>query len=172
MKLFKKILSNFLIYKILAFIESIYNYIKDYNLISDTFYSDQFKLVIKRYLKCEIDKDWIGRLYGIINPNIDINGKLDISGMIIEIDDQNTNNSEFVKNWIYRQMEMISSLFKIEKLYDYISLSITHVGPKNHDNYLIVFDITSRKYMSYCFKRMLKHALVYAIIVGLLIIIL
>lgn len=172
MKLIKKILSNFLIYKILAFFESIYTYVKDYNLISDTLYSREFKLIIKKYLKCDIDKDWIGRLYGIINPNIDINGKLDITGMIIEIDGENTNNSEFVKNWVYRQMEMISALFKIEKLYDYISLSITHVGPKNHDNYLVVFDITSRKYMSYCFKKMIKHILVYAIIAGILIIIL
>ena len=60
----------------------------------------------------------------------------------------------------------LSSLFKIEKLYDYISLDIKHVGPENHDNYLLVFDITSRKYMSYCFKRMFWHSLVYAIIIG------
>ena len=82
MKLIKKILSNFLIYKILAFFESIYTYFKDYNLISDTLYSREFKLVIKKYLKCDIDKDWIGRLYGVINPNIDINGKLDIAQCI------------------------------------------------------------------------------------------
>ena len=172
MKLIKKILSFFLIYKIFAFIESIYIYAKDYNLISDTFYSDEFKAVLKKYLKCDMDKDWLGRLYGVINPHIDIDGKLDITGMIIEIDGQNTNDSEFVKNWIYRQMQMISTLFKIERLYNYISLSIDHVGPKTHDNYLVVFDITSRKYMSYCFKRMMKHILVYAIIAGILIIIL
>lgn len=164
MKLIKKLISNFLIYKILAFFESIYVYAKDYNLISDTLYSDHFKFIIKQYLKCDIDKDWLGRLYGIINPNIDINGKLDVNNIVIEIDDNNTNSEEYVKNWIYRQMQLISSLFKIEKLYDYISMSVTHVGPQNHDNFLIVFDITSRKYMAYCFKRMMKHTLLYAII--------
>ena len=44
------------------------------------------KNICKKYLKCDINKDWLGRLYGIINPMIDINGKIDVSSMIIEID--------------------------------------------------------------------------------------
>lgn len=166
----QKIFSNFLIYKIFEFIQSIITYIKDRKLISDTLYSRQFNMVIMKYLKCELDKDWLGRLYGVINPNIDINGHLDISSMILEIDDYQTNNEEYVKNWIYRQMTLISSLFKIEKLYDYITLDIKHIGPENHDNYLLVFDITSRKYMSYCFKRMFWHSLIYGIIIGAILI--
>ena len=170
MKLLKKIFSIFLIYKIFAYIESIYYYFKDYNLISDIFYSEHFKKTIKKYLKCDLDKDWIGRLYGIINPNIDINGNIDVSGIIIELDGEQTNNLEYVRNWIYRQMQLVDSLFKFERLYNYISLDIKHVGPANHDNYLVVFDITSRKYMGYCFKRMIKHMLVYGIILVLLLV--
>jgi len=162
----QKFFSNFLIYKLFAFIESIINYIKDYKLISDTLYSRQFNLVIMKYLKCELNKDWLGRLYGVINPNLDINGKIDISNVIIEIDDYQTNNEEYVKNWIYRQMGLISSLFKIERLYDYISLDIEHVGPENHDNYLLIIDITSRKYMSYMFKKIMIQSFIYGIIIG------
>ena len=169
MKFLKKILSKFLIYKIFAFIESLINYYKDYNLISDTLYSYQFKTVLNKYLNCEFEKDWLGRLYGVINPNIDINGNIDISSIIIELDDENTNNSEHIKNWIYRQMELVSYLFKIERLYEYISLDIKHIGPENHDNYLIVFDMISRKYMTYCLKKMLKHLFVYLIIIGIVI---
>ena len=160
----QKFFSFFLIYKIFAFIESVISYIKDYRLISDTLYSREFKTVIMKYLKCELDKDWLGRLYGIINPNIDINGNLDVSAMIIELDDSNTNNEEQIKSWIYKQMMLISELFKIEKLYDYISVDIKHVGPVNHDNYLITFDITARKYMSQSFKKMIWHILFYIFI--------
>ena len=167
----KKVLSIFLTYKIIEFIRSIVTYIKDYKLISDTFYSYHFKKVIIKYLKCELDKDWLGRLYGVINPNIDINGNIDVSSMILEMDDYKTNNEEYVKNWIYKQMTLISSLFKIEKLYDYINLDIKHVGPQNHDNYLIVFDISSRQYMGYCFKRMMIQMIIYGIIIGLFLII-
>ena len=164
MKVIRKIFSNLLIGKIYNFIISIFYYIKDYNLISETLYSREFKKVIMKYLKCELDKDWLGRLYGVINPNIDINGNLDVTSMIVEIDDYNTNNEEQVKNWIYTQMMLISELFKIEKLYSYISLDLKHVGPINHDNYLIIFDITSRKYMASSFKKMLWHILLYCIL--------
>lgn len=164
MKLLRKFFSYFLIYKIFVFFENVIYYIRDYNLISETLYSREFKKVIMKYLKCELDKDWLGRLYGVINPIIDINGNIDVTSMIIEIDDFNTNNEEYVKNWIYRQFVLLSELFKIEKLYDYISVDIKHVGPVNHDNYLIVFDITSRKNMAYYFKGVLKHLSVYLII--------
>ena len=164
MKVIRKIFSNLLIGKIYNFISSIFYYIKDYNLISETLYSREFKKVIMKYLKCELDKDWLGRLYGVINPNIDINGNLDVTSMIVEIDDYNTNNEEQVKNWIYTQMMLISELFKIEKLYSYTSLDLKHVGPINHDNYLIIFDITSRKYMASSFKKMLWHILLYCIL--------
>ena len=73
MKFIRKFFGWTLTYKTLAFIEGVYTYIKDYYYISDTLYSDEFKAVIKRYLYITLSKDWIGRLYGIINPNIDIN---------------------------------------------------------------------------------------------------
>jgi len=164
MKILKKLMSKFLLYKIYLFIESIFFYVKDYNLISETLYSPQFKKVIMKYLKCELDKDWLGRLYGILNPNIDINGNLDVTSMIVELDDVNTNNEEQIKHWIYVQMMLISELFKIEKLYDYITVNIKHVGPVNHDNYLFTIDITNKIYMSQCFKSMFKQIILYLIL--------
>lgn len=163
-RLVDKIFCKTLTYKTYDCISSFFRYVKDYLYISDTLYSDEFKLVLKRYLNLNIKKDWLGRLYGVLNPNLDINGKFDINNMIIEIDGDNTNNNEYIKHWTYKQLNLIGSLFKIEKLYDYISLSFEHVGPSNHDNYLLVFDISSRKYLSYSFKRFLKHLTVYSII--------
>lgn len=164
MKIIRKILSIFLTYKFLALIESIYYYIKDYNRISDIFYSDGLKKIIKKYLNCDLSKDWIGRLYGIINPAIDIDGNLNVSSMIIEIDDNNTNNNEYVKNWIYRQLNLVNNLFKIERLYEYIVMDVRHVGPATHDNYLVVFDLASRKYMARCLRHFLIQLFIYIII--------
>jgi hypothetical protein len=164
MKLLRKIFSWTLTYKIFAFIESLYYYLRDYFYIKDTFYSREFKIVIAKYIRCQVEKDWLGRLYGIINPYIDINGKLDISSMIVELDGSETNNEEQLKVWIYKQIQLIYALFNIEKLGDYISLDIEHVGPENHDNYLITFDIISRKYFGYCFKKMMKQMLIYLLL--------
>lgn len=161
----KQVYTHTLIYKVFAFFRCMMEYFKDLSYISDTLYSKEFSIVLKRYLHTDFSKDWIGRLYGVVNPMIDINGNLDVSGTIIEIDGAGTNNIEYLKNWIYRQMQLIANLFKINKLYDYITVDIEHVGPINADNYLIVFDVASRKEMSFYMKSILKHSILYMMIV-------
>ena len=48
------------------------------------FYNGFFSTLAKTYLHVDLKKDWIGRMYGIINPNVDIDGNFDPSTMIIE----------------------------------------------------------------------------------------
>ena len=160
----KKIGSNTLTWRLIMLVQSIYKYITDMSYISDTLYSKEFLTVLKQYLRITVKKDWIGRLYGVINPYIDIDGKIDFNNTIIEIDGDNTNSNEYVKNWVYRQFNLIDNLFKINKLYDYINVDIKHVGPLNADNYLIVIDVVSRKEMTYALKRVLKQTILYMII--------
>lgn len=147
-----------------SLISDSYVYIKDKNLIKDTLYSKEFNLVLKQYLKTDFKKDWIGRLYGVINPNINIQGNLDVNNIVIEIDGDNTNNNEYVKIWVYKQMQLIATLFKIEKLYDYIDIDFSHVGPENMDNYLVVFDIVSRKVFAESLKRFFKRLFILGIL--------
>ena len=160
----KKIGSNTLTWRLVMLVQSIYRYITDMSYISDTLYSKEFLTVLKQYLRISIKKDWIGRLYGVINPYIDIDGKIDFNNTIIEIDGDNTNSNEYVKNWVYKQFNLIDNLFKINKLYDYINVDIKHVGPLNADNYLIIIDVVSRKEMTYMMKRVLKQTILYMII--------
>ena len=160
----KKIGSNTLTWRLVMLVQSIYRYITDMSYISDTLYSKEFLTVLKQYLRISVKKDWIGRLYGVINPYIDIDGKIDFNNTIIEIDGDNTNSNEYVKNWVYKQFNLIDNLFKINKLYDYINVDIKHVGPLNADNYLIVIDVVSRKEMTYMLKRVLKQTILYIII--------
>lgn len=168
----KKIGTNTLTWRLVMLVQSIYRYITDMSYISDTLYSKEFLTVLKRYLRISVKKDWIGRLYGVINPYIDIDGKIDFNNTIIEIDGDNTNSNEYVKNWVYRQFNLIDNLFKINKLYDYINVDIKHVGPLNADNYLIVIDVVSRKEMAYVLKRVLKQILIYLLICLVIMIIL
>lgn len=144
MSLFRKAWESLPFFRTYRFFKSWYEYNKSKKYVGETFYSDAFTLVIQKYLKVNLRKDWLGRLYGVINPNI-INGKFDISTMVFEVDGDNTNTNTHVKQWVYKQMQLIATLFKIEKLYDYISLEFKHVGPEEMDNYLIIFDMTSRQ---------------------------
>lgn len=167
-----KLLKLTLIYKLINVITTFISFRKTKSLIGETFYSDSFKLVIKKYINGDLLEDWIGRLYCVINPSIDRNGNFDVSSMIIEIDGENTNNIEQVKAWVYKQMLLIANLFKIEKLYDYIDIEFKHVGPENQDNFLIIFDIVDRKRFTNAVKSFLKQLGLYIILAGIIIAIL
>jgi hypothetical protein len=164
MNIIHKICKLTLTYKFFYLFYSLYLYIRDYLYISDTFYSDSFKLVLKQYVNLDISVDWLGRLYGIINPLIDIKGNLNINNMVIVLDEDNTNNNDQVKYFVHKQLSLISELFRIEKLYDYIDLSFEHVGPENGDNYLIIFDIVSRKRFANSFKKFMIQLIIYGLI--------
>ena len=166
MKLISRIFQLTLLYKIISLFKWIYQYIKDYGYVADTLYSHEFNLVLKKYLNVEFSTDWLGRLYGVINPSIDVNGKLDFTNMIIELNDDLTNNNTYVKHWVYRQLSMVSALYKLENsgFFDSIGVECRHVGPQNADNYLVIFDIVSRKEMTSFLKSTLIHASVYALV--------
>ena len=164
MKFFRNLFYKTFIGKIIKTFKSLYDYLKDYEYISDTFYSEAFKIVLKEYLNVEIKKDWIGRLYGVVNPNINEEGKFDVTRTIIEFDDDNTNNEEYIKHWAHKQLYIIGEVFRIENLYHFIDLEFKHVGPKEADNYLLVFDIVSRKLFTQNLKQLLLHGFIYAVI--------
>lgn len=166
-----KLFANTLTYQFILLFQATLKYINDLSYISDTLYSKELICVIEKYLGIDLKRDWIGRLYGVINPYINIEGKMDFNNTIIEIDGENTNSNDFVKTWIYRQFSLIGNLFKIKNLYNYINVDINHVGPLNADNYLVIIDIVSRKEMSYVLKRVMKQSILY-ILIALLIIIL
>ena len=166
MKFLKKLLSYTLLYKIYANFSLLKEYIIDYDYVSESLYSEAFYKILEKYLNLKVKKDWIGRVYGVINPNLDINGNVNFNNTIIEIDDNNTNSNEYVKNWIYKQMNMVKYVFKLDEsgFFDYIGCDINHVGPKEHDNYLVVFYIVSQKAMLQNLKKLFKQFSIYAIL--------
>ena len=164
MNIFSNILRFSIFYKLYQLFYTFIVYISEYNKISKIFYGDDFKALLKKYLNIDIKTDWIGRNYGIINPMIDINGHFDINNSIIEINGDLTNNTDQIQYFIHKQLNLIGELFKINKLYDYIYLSIEHVGSMQFDNYLVVFDIISRKNFAAAFKKFAIQFTIYFII--------
>ena len=174
MKLLSKLFHITLCYKIFDFIRCTYYYIRDYEYVSESFYSDAFEMILRRYLNLNVKKDWLGRLYGIINPNLDINGKVNLSNIVVELDGNNTNSNEYVKHWIMGQMSMVQNVFNLQNsgFFDDITVDIKHVGPKNHDNFLVVFDLAARYDFADSFKKMMVQMMIYALIIGILFILL
>ncbi|MCH5166903.1 MAG: hypothetical protein J1F35_03335 [Erysipelotrichales bacterium] len=165
----KKIWHKTWIYKTYNLFKTYFEYKSDKSKIRQIFYSKDFALILKKYLNIDVRKDWIGRLYGVINPVINQEGFLDISNSIIEIDGDNTNSNTYTQIWVYKQLELIKNLFNIHDLYNYIDVDIQKVGPINLDNYLVIFDIVGRKEYSYALKRWLKISIFYIILIAAII---
>lgn len=151
-----------LLYSIYSLLLSFVYYLRDKNTVKGVFYSDDFKFILSSYLNTRFKNDWIGRIYGIINPNIDINGKIDFSNTIIELNDELTNDDLYVSNWIYRQLNLMKNALRIKDsaFFDYIGMKIEKIEPENQNNYLIIFDIVSRQDFVGSLKHFLKIFLI------------
>lgn len=156
-----------------SFIYNIYNtistlivYINSRKTIKKVFYSDDFKFVISSYLNTTFRNDWIGRIYGVINPNININGKIDFSNTIIELNDELTNDDLYVQNWVYRQLNLMKNALKIKNaaFFDYIGMNVEKIEPENQNNYLIIFDIVDRVEFVRSLKHLIKVFSIYIIL--------
>lgn len=146
-----------------------YCYIKDWQTVEESLHGKAFQTILKKYLKMDARVDWLGRVYGVVNPAIDESGKFDYNSMIFEIDGPRTNNQEWVEQWLYKQMMLVNNVFNVQRtgFFDIIDATVTHVGPENSDNYLIVFDIASRKEMARRWKRVFWQTLCYGMICGI-----
>lgn len=169
MKLIRKFTNWTLVSSLIRAIYWTFCYIKDWRLVEESLHGDGFRSLLKHYLKMDSRIDWIGRVYGVVNPAINEKGEFDYNGMVFELNGVNTNNQTWVENWLYKQMILVNNIFDVQKtgFFDIIDANVKHVGPENADNYLIVFDIASRKEMVRRWRRVLLQGIGYAAVAGI-----
>ena len=66
-------------------------------------------------------------------------------------------------------MILVNNVFNMDKtnFFEYINMELEHVGPIEHDNYLVIFDLVSRKNMMQKLKRIIKQSILYIILIGI-----
>ena len=173
MKLIRKFINWTLVSSLIRAIYWTFCYIKDWRLVEESLHGDGFHSLLKHYLKMDSRIDWLGRVYGVVNPAINEKGEFDYNGMVFELNGVNTNNKTWVENWLYKQMILVNNIFDVQKtgFFDIIDANVKHVGPENADNYLIVFDIASRKEMVRRWKRVILQIIVYAVVAGIILLV-
>ena len=173
MKLIRKFTNWTLVSSLIRAIYWTFCYIKDWRLVEESLHGNGFRSLLKHYLKMDSRIDWLGRVYGVVNPAINEKGEFDYNGMVFELNGVNTNNQTWVENWLYKQMILVNNIFDVQKtgFFDIIDANVKHVGPENADNYLIVFDIASRKEMVRRWKRVILQSIGYAAVVGIVLLV-
>ena len=173
MKLIRKFTNWTLVSSLIRAIYWTFCYIKDWRLVEESLHGNGFRSLLKHYLKMDSRIDWLGRVYGVVNPAINEKGEFDYNGMVFELNGVNTNNQTWVENWLYKQMILVNNIFDVQKtgFFDIIDANVKHVGPENADNYLIVFDIASRKEMVRRWKRVILQSIRYAVVAGIILLV-
>lgn len=132
----------------------IYNFFK--NLILNIKYTRLIKKVYKdeniinglsELFKTEFKMDWVGRLYTIINPNIDENGNYSPNSQIFEYGENGLNNNKMVEQWVMERMVIVSNFIKVNNLFELLTYSIKKLD--KYDNYLFIIEPIT---LQDCFK--------------------
>lgn len=132
----------------------IYNFIKHLilnikytKLLSKVYKDEDLLKKLSQLFGSNFKKDWIGRVYTVINPNI-MDGKFDNTTQIFEYNQNGLDNNVYVEKWIMNRFNVISQFIQTNNLFDLINYKITKLD--DYDNYLLVLEpITLRDCIKY-----------------------
>jgi len=130
---------------------------KEENILENL--SSQFKL--------EFRKDWIGRVYTVLNPHIN-EGIFDPNNQIYEYDENGLTNRPYVEAYIMNQLKIAQKFIRVNNLFDLLTYKIERLD--NNDNYLFIMQpITLEDCMKYTKIFCISFIVFLLIIIGILI---
>lgn len=132
----------------------IYNFIKHLilnikytKLLSKVYKDEDLLKKLSQLFGSNFKKDWAGRVYTVINPNI-MDGKFDNTTQIFEYNQNGLDNNVYVEKWIMNRFNVISQFIQTNNLFDLLNYKITKLD--DYDNYLLVLEpITLRDCIKY-----------------------
>lgn len=121
--------------------KNIYLHFK-YNRILKRVYKDENILDnMGNLFNSKIHVDWVGRIYTVINPN------LDKDKQIYEILDGGVDNREFIQHWVMERFIAMDHFIKANNLFDLLVYDIKQLD--DYGNFLLVLEpITLKDCMS------------------------
>lgn len=132
----------------------IYNFFK--NLILNIRYTKIIKRVFKeerlleglsQIFKANFKIDWIGRVYAVLNPNLDENGQYSPNTQIFEYGEGGLNNERMIEQWVMERMVVVSEFIRANNLFELLTYSIKKLD--KYDNYLFILEPIT---LQDCFK--------------------
>lgn len=149
------ILYNFIKYLILniRYTKLLKNVYKNENLIEN----------LSKLFGVKFKIDWIGRIYGVINPNI-VNGVYDPNVQIFEYGVGELSNTMYIEKWIMERLTIAANFIQANNLFDLLTYRIKKID--DYDNYLFIMQPIT---LQDCVHYTKRFGLIYGIIVIILI---
>jgi hypothetical protein len=122
---------------IYRFFKYLFLNIKYTKILNKVYYDENIIGNLSSLFKSQFKKDWIGRLYTVINPNL-LGDDFDINTIIYEYDENGLNNKSFVERWIMTRLNIAQSFIHVNNLFDLLTYKIEKLD--EYDNYLFIVE--------------------------------
>ena len=122
---------------IYRFFKYLFLNIKYTKILNKVYYDENIIGNLSNLFKSQFKKDWIGRLYTVINPNL-LGDDFDINTIIYEYDENGLNNKSFVERWIMTRLNIAQSFIHVNNLFDLLTYKIEKLD--EYDNYLFIVE--------------------------------
>ena len=117
------------------FLLNLYLNIKYTSLLNKIYKDENLLYKFSQLFGVEFKKDWVGRIYTVINPNI-LNNELDVNTQIFEYGENGLTNKPYIEKYIMTKLNLIKSFIMANNLFDLLAYEIVELD--KYDNYLIV----------------------------------
>ena len=110
---------------------TIYNYFKVKHLLNKIYDNEKIEKNLSRTFGVECKRDWVGRLYMVVNPILQ-NMETDGNAIVYDKDD-----NMMIEAWVMKNLELIRNFVVNNSMFDLLTYSIEKLD--DDENYLIVF---------------------------------
>ena len=84
--------------------------------------------------RSSFSKDWIGRVYTVLNPNLMENGEFSYNNQIYEYGANGLTNASYIERWIMERLNIANGFIQANNLFDLLVYDIKKID--DYDNYL------------------------------------
>ena len=110
---------------------TIINYFKIKKLLLKIYDGEKIEKNLSKIFGVECKRDWIGRLYMVVNPILQ---NIETGGNTLVFD---RNDNVMIEEWVMKNLELIRNFVVNNSMFDLLTYSIEKIDDDN--NYLIVF---------------------------------
>lgn len=122
---------------IYRFIKYLILNIKYTKILNKIYQNENILSNLSMLFKSQFKKDWVGRLYTVINPHL-LGEDFDINTIIYEYNENGLDNKTWVERWIMTRLNIAQSFIQTNNLFDLLTYDIKKLD--EYDNYLFIIE--------------------------------
>jgi hypothetical protein len=140
------------------FIKYLWQHFKYVKLLNKIYKNENLLENLSKLFGSTFKKDWIGRVYTIINPYL-IEDEIDYNKQIFEYNENGLDNTVYIESYIMTKLNIAKQFIRANNLFDLLSYKIDKID--DNGNYLFIIQpITTFDFI--------KWSKIFAIVYGII----